>query len=59
MATYVKASDLDPLHIEPEPRCDTDSAFDAMGFALPVDDGPERRWVPLWGGPCTVCGRRC
>lgn len=59
VTTYVRASDTDPLHVDPEPRCDADSLFDQEGFALPVGDGRARNWVPRWGGPCTVCGQRC
>jgi hypothetical protein len=59
MATYVKASDTDPLHVEPKPICNAGSRFDADGFPLPVGDDQPRRWVPLWGGPCTTCGSPC
>ena len=59
MATFVKDSLTLPAREEPEPLCDAHSVFGPDGFALPVDDGKKRAWVPLWGGTCVRCGVRC
>ena len=40
-------------------RCDAHSRFTKDGFPLPLDDGERREWSPLWGGPCTECGKPC
>ena len=56
MATYLKSADH--TDADPSPACDECSR--EAGFVLKSGfPAPGRRWYPVYGAPCTVCGRAC
>jgi hypothetical protein len=56
MATYVEPAD--GRYIDPQPACDPCSL--KVGFALKSGfPAPGRRWFPVYGAPCSLCGKAC
>lgn len=56
MATFIKPSNTGTA--EPKPTCDACSL--KAGFVLKSGfPAPGRCWYPVYGAPCTLCGKDC